>query len=101
MQVFLPYPDLRASVSCLDPKRLGNQVYREAKTLISGGCTTTPKAYKLILGSLLHRFDNIRMCYVVFSHYRRPFGRILSTIAPPTVITRASATFPPIRCRIS
>lgn len=37
MQVFLPYPSLQASVCCLDPKRLGNQVYREAMTLIRGG----------------------------------------------------------------
>ena len=42
-QVFLPSPDLRASVCCLDPKRLGNQIYREAKTLITGGWTETPE----------------------------------------------------------
>ena len=44
MQVFLPYPDLRASVCCLDPKRLGNQIYREAKTLITGGWPNHPAA---------------------------------------------------------
>lgn len=37
MQVFAPYPSLETSVRCLDPSRLGNQIYREAKTLISGG----------------------------------------------------------------
>lgn len=36
MQVFMPYNDLKASVSCLDGKRLGNQVYREALTIIRG-----------------------------------------------------------------
>ena len=44
MQVFMPYPDLKASVCCLDPKRLGNQIYREAKTLISGGWPNHPAA---------------------------------------------------------
>ena len=44
MQVFLPYPDLQESVCCLDPKRLGNQIYREAKTLISGGWPNHPAA---------------------------------------------------------
>lgn len=33
----MPYPDLKQSVCCLDPKRLGNQVYREGLTLIRGG----------------------------------------------------------------
>ncbi|MCK9459640.1 MAG: hypothetical protein M0R80_08380 [Proteobacteria bacterium] len=42
MQVFLPYPDLEQSVCCLDPSRLGNQVYREAKTLITGGWPNHP-----------------------------------------------------------
>lgn len=44
MQVFMPYPDLKTSVCCLDPKRLGNQIYREAKTLISGGWPNHPAA---------------------------------------------------------
>lgn len=37
MQIFLPYPSLKDSVSCLDPKRLGNQCYRECLTMIRGG----------------------------------------------------------------
>lgn len=37
MQVFLPLPSLKDSVTALDPKRLGNQIYRECKTLINGG----------------------------------------------------------------
>lgn len=36
MQVFLPYPDFAESVACLDPKRLGNQIYRECVTLVRG-----------------------------------------------------------------
>lgn len=42
MQVFLPYSDFVKSVSCLDPKRLGNQIYREALTLIKGGWRNHP-----------------------------------------------------------
>ena len=44
MQVFMPYPDLEQSVSCLDSSRLGNQIYREAKTIISGGWPNHPAA---------------------------------------------------------
>lgn len=43
MQVFLPTADL-ASVAMLDPARLGNQIYREAKTLITGGWPNHPAA---------------------------------------------------------
>lgn len=42
MMVFCPYPDLQKSVSCLDPRRLGNQVYREALILIRGGWPNHP-----------------------------------------------------------
>lgn len=44
MQTFLPYPDLTLSAMCLDPMRLGNQVYRECKTLIQGGWANHPAA---------------------------------------------------------
>lgn len=37
MQVFLPFSSFEKSVSCLDNKRLGNQIYRECLTLIRGG----------------------------------------------------------------
>lgn len=42
MQVFMPYSDYQKSVSCLDPKRLGNQIYRECVTLINGGWPNHP-----------------------------------------------------------
>jgi hypothetical protein len=42
MQTFLPYYDYDKSMKCLDPKRLGNQVYREALTLIKGGWANHP-----------------------------------------------------------
>lgn len=62
----MPYPDLRSSVCCLDPRRLGNQIYREAKTLISGGWPNHPAAriWAAHRGSLaqycLHGLDELR-----------------------------------------
>jgi len=44
MQVFLPFPDYLRSVRCLDKSRLGNQIWRECKTLISGGWANHPVA---------------------------------------------------------
>lgn len=44
MQVFLPYPSFQQSVACLDKSRLGNQIWRECKTLISGGWSNHPVA---------------------------------------------------------
>ena len=44
MQTFLPYPNFRKSAEALDPKRLGNQAYRECKTLINGGWPNHPCA---------------------------------------------------------
>lgn len=35
MQTFLPYPSFSKSFACLDNSRLGNQVYREGKTLLN------------------------------------------------------------------
>ena len=44
MQVFLPYPSFQQSVACLDKKRLGNQIWRECKTLLNGGWPNHPVA---------------------------------------------------------
>ena len=44
MQTFLPYPDFQRSMICLDPSRLGNQVYREGMTLLRGGWPNHPAA---------------------------------------------------------
>lgn len=44
MQVFLPYASFEQSVACLDPSRLGNQIYREGLTLIRGGWVNHPAA---------------------------------------------------------
>jgi hypothetical protein len=41
MQVFIPFPYL-SSVKFLDNKRLGNQIYREAYTIIRGGWPNHP-----------------------------------------------------------
>lgn len=37
MQTFLPYADFTMSAAALDNSRLGNQCYRECKTLLNGG----------------------------------------------------------------
>ena len=55
MQVFLPYPSFQQSVACLDKKRLGNQIWRECKTLLNDGWKHHPVAkmwadYKPALG---------------------------------------------------
>lgn len=42
MQTFLPLPDFHESVMTLDKLRLGNQVYREGKTLATGGWANHP-----------------------------------------------------------
>lgn len=44
MQVFLPYPSFSQSVACLDKSRLGNQIWRECKTLLNGGWANHPVA---------------------------------------------------------
>jgi hypothetical protein len=54
MQTFLPYPDFDQSAKCIDPSRLGNQAYREGKTLIKGGWPNHPackmwKGYEVAL----------------------------------------------------
>ena len=42
MQTFLPYEDYYESLKTLDPSRLGNQIYREARTLVNGGWENHP-----------------------------------------------------------
>jgi hypothetical protein len=42
MQTFLVYPDFKEALRCLDPSRLGNQVYREGLTLLRGGWSNHP-----------------------------------------------------------
>jgi len=44
MQVFMPFPSFQESVNCLDKSRLGNQIWREAKTLLTGGWSHHPAA---------------------------------------------------------
>lgn len=44
MQTFLPYPDFRESARVLDPRRLGNQFYREGLTLLRGKWANHPAA---------------------------------------------------------
>lgn len=64
MQTFLPYPDLRASAQCLDPKRLGKQrveAYQILRTLqgITQGWRNHPavrmwRGYEAALGAYMN-----------------------------------------------
>ena len=51
MQTFMPCDNYYDSMNCIDPKRLGNQIWREAKTLASGGWPNHP-ASKMWIGHL-------------------------------------------------
>ena len=42
MQTFLPYPDYKKTAEVLDSVRLGNQCWREVKTLLNGGWMNHP-----------------------------------------------------------
>lgn len=53
MQTFLPLPDYKESMKCLDVTRLGNQVWREGMTLIRGGWPNHP-ASKMWRGHEYH-----------------------------------------------
>lgn len=53
MQTFLPLPTYADSLKTLDQRRLGNQVYREAFTLIRGGWPNHP-ASKMWKGHFHH-----------------------------------------------
>jgi len=53
MQTFLPLPDYKQSMHCLDKSRLGNQVWREGLTLIRGGWKWHP-ASKMWRGYEFH-----------------------------------------------
>ncbi len=93
MQVFLPYPSFVESVRCLDPKRLGNQIYREFLTLIRGGWPNHPVArmwvdYKSALATyaLCGLAELSRRGYD-YPHHCDTFKAYLSpeTILPPFV----------------
>lgn len=45
VNVFCPVPDLRKAPTYLDTQRLGNQLWREAKTLVNGGWPNHPAAH--------------------------------------------------------
>lgn len=98
MQVFLPYPDLKQSVCCLDPKRLGNQIYREAKTLISGGWPNHPAAkiwanHKGALAEYcLYGLDELSRRGRDYPHWYDFFWEIFDTspdTTPPAIIGHA------------
>ena len=56
MQTFLPSPDHAETARVLDDLRIGNQVYREAKTLYTGGWPNHPAA-RMWVGHEWHLAD--------------------------------------------
>lgn len=62
MQTFLPYSDFFESANCLHPKHLGNQFYREGKTLLNGGWEHHP-ASKMWRGYEYSLCDYLVACY--------------------------------------
>lgn len=60
MQTFLPYPSFIESAMVLDDIRLGNQCYRECKTLLSGGWKHHPAA------KMWHGYERY-LCYYAAS----------------------------------
>lgn len=96
MQVFLPYPSYEKSVSVLDKKRLGNQIYRECLTLIRGGWSNHPCS-KMWFPKYTHSLAQYALCGLDelklrgrdYPHHRRTFLDIfynsLDTGTPPWV----------------
>lgn len=95
MNVFFPYLDLKASVSCLDSKRLGNQVYREGLTLIRGGWPNHPASkiwenHKHALAKYcLFGLDELKRRGRDYPHHRKTFEDYLysfeDTGLPPII----------------
>lgn len=67
MQIFVPYDNLELSARCLDPDRLGNQVWRECLTLLNGGWPNHPasKMWKFESG----RYNKAVGLYCLFGLY--------------------------------
>lgn len=96
MNVFFPFPDARQSVSCLDPRRLGNQIYRECLTLIRGGwphhpCSAIWRNHKRALALYaLAGLDELDRRGYHYPHHRLTFESYLNepdTGLPPIVLT--------------
>lgn len=83
MQVFCPFLDIKESVSCLDNKRLGNQIYRECLTLINGGWKNHPASkiwanYKYGLAKYaLYGLEELSKRNRNYPHHRETFLKIL------------------------
>lgn len=84
MQTFLPLPDFNASMKVLDPKRLGNQVYREALTLIRGGWKNHPASkmweghYHALALYALAGIDELELRGKHYPHHRLTFESYLN-----------------------
>jgi len=86
MQTFLPYPNYTKSMRCLDNKRLGNQVYRECKTLINGNWRNHPASkmwrgyeFELCKYALAGLFELWRRGRFYPDHFRFFLGKLFTT----------------------
>ena len=75
MQTFLPYEDFYLSAKVLDKSRIGNQFWREGKTLIHGGWKNHP-ASKMWKGYGFYFCEYLFSLYLELI-YRKPEKEIL------------------------
>jgi len=80
MQTFLPYADYHKSAMCLDPSRLGNQAYREGKTILRGGWRNHPVS-KMWRGYEYSLCNYISACFMELSnrgrHYQKHIDEVI------------------------
>lgn len=101
MQTFLPFADFDMTARVLDTSRLGNQCYREGKTLINGGWPNHPASkmwrgyeralalYCLALVREMHRRQNWRREVVVrWAKYYNHLSKVLPKTGMPNWLGR-------------
>lgn len=72
MQTFLAYEDFNESAKVLDPKRLGNQAYREGMILLRGGWSNHP-ASKMWNGYKRYLAEYLLACFRELSKRGRDY----------------------------
>lgn len=85
MQIFLPYSSIEESVKVLDPKRLGNQIYRECLSLIRGSwknhpCSKMyyPKYIHFLAQYALYGLEELKRRGRYYPHHIQTFTKFLN-----------------------
>lgn len=79
MQTFLPYADFSLTMKCLDPSRLGNQIYREGLTILRGGWKNHPASkmwrghFGLLAEYCLYGIEELKSRGTDYDHWRNVF----------------------------